>query len=73
MRNRRIALENEPICHWCHKAPSTEADHLIEVDSGGTDDLENLVAHAKNAMQPAEIVTSTPKEPPYNNTQEPNT
>ena len=30
MRNRRIALENEPICHWCRKAPSTEADHLLE-------------------------------------------
>ncbi len=47
MRNRRIALENEPICHWCRKAPSTEADHLIEVDRGGTDDLENLCGSCK--------------------------
>jgi hypothetical protein len=47
MRNRRIALENEPICHWCHKAPSTEADHLIEVDRGGTDDIENLCGSCK--------------------------
>jgi len=47
MRNRRIVLENEPICHWCHKAPSTEADHLIEVDRGGTDDLENLCGSCK--------------------------
>jgi hypothetical protein len=47
MRNRRIALENEPICHWCRKAPSTEADHLIEVDRGGTDDIENLCGSCK--------------------------
>jgi 5-methylcytosine-specific restriction endonuclease McrA len=47
MHNRRIVLENEPICHWCHKAPSTEADHLIEVDRGGTDDLENLCGSCK--------------------------
>ena len=47
MRNRRIVLENEPICHWCHKAPSTEADHLIEVDRGGTDELENLCGSCK--------------------------
>ena len=47
-RNRLIALENEPICHWCTKAPSTEADHLIEVDRGGTDDIENLCGSCKS-------------------------
>jgi phage terminase large subunit-like protein len=47
MRNRRIVLEHEPICHWCRKAPSTEADHLIEVDRGGTDDIENLCGSCK--------------------------
>jgi 5-methylcytosine-specific restriction endonuclease McrA len=46
-RNRRIVLENEPICHWCRKAPSTEADHLIESDRGGSDDLDNLVGSCK--------------------------
>ena len=46
-RNRLIALENEPICHWCHKAKSTEADHLIESDRGGTDELSNLVGSCK--------------------------
>ena len=47
MRNRAIILEHEPTCHWCHKAPATEADHLIEVDRGGTDDLDNLVGSCK--------------------------
>ena len=46
-RNRLIALENEPICHWCHKAKSTEADHLIETDRGGSDDVSNLVGSCK--------------------------
>lgn len=47
MRNRLIVLEHEPICHWCRKAKSTEADHLIETDRGGTDDLDNLVGSCK--------------------------
>ena len=47
MRNRLIVLEHEPVCHWCHKAKSTEADHLIETDRGGTDDLDNLVGSCK--------------------------
>lgn len=28
---RRLVLAEEPVCHWCHRAPSTEADHLIEI------------------------------------------
>lgn len=31
-RLRRQVLLEEPICHWCRKAPSTTADHLIEYD-----------------------------------------
>jgi 5-methylcytosine-specific restriction endonuclease McrA len=46
-RNRLIVLQHEPICHWCRKAPSTEADHLIESDRGGSDDLDNLVGSCK--------------------------
>jgi len=42
-RNRRIILEGDPLCHWCKKAPATEADHLIESDREGGDDLDNLV------------------------------
>ena len=45
--NRLTVLQHEPICHWCHKAPSVEADHLIETDRGGTDDLDNLVGSCK--------------------------
>ena len=29
---RKQVLEEEPVCHWCHRAPSTQADHLIELD-----------------------------------------
>ncbi|CAB4149651.1 HNHc domain containing protein [uncultured Caudovirales phage] len=47
MRNRLIVLEHEPVCHWCQKAKSTEADHLIETDRGGTDDIDNLVGSCK--------------------------
>jgi hypothetical protein len=33
---RRELLEGSPVCHWCKRNPATEADHLLEVDSGGT-------------------------------------
>ena len=33
---RAALLRDHPICHWCRKAPATEADHLIETDRGGT-------------------------------------
>ena len=33
---RRELLEGNPVCYWCKRAPATEADHLIEVDSGGS-------------------------------------
>lgn len=46
-RNRAIILQGDPLCHWCHRAPATEADHLLEHDSGGTDDLDNLVPSCK--------------------------
>ena len=32
---RAQVLQEEPICHWCKKAPSTQADHVIELDAGG--------------------------------------
>ena len=41
---RKQVLEEEPICHWCHRAPSTQADHLIELDNGGDPyNRDNLV------------------------------
>ncbi len=33
---RAELLAGDPICHWCRRAPATEADHLYEVDAGGT-------------------------------------
>ena len=42
-RNRKIVLEQEPICHWCRLRPSTTADHVRSVAKGGGHELENLV------------------------------
>jgi hypothetical protein len=36
-RRRAELLEGNPLCHWCKKAPATEADHLIEYDIVGDD------------------------------------
>ena len=46
-RNRAQLLKDQPLCHWCKQRPATEADHLIEHDRGGTDELDNLVPSCK--------------------------
>ncbi len=46
-RNRAAILKAQPLCHWCHTRPATEADHLIEVDRGGDHSLDNLVPSCK--------------------------
>jgi phage terminase large subunit-like protein len=40
--NRKQLLTGNPTCHWCG-GTATTADHLIEVDRGGTNQLDNLV------------------------------
>jgi 5-methylcytosine-specific restriction endonuclease McrA len=40
--NRKQLLAGNPTCHWCG-GTATTADHIIEVDRGGTNDLANLV------------------------------
>ena len=47
IRNRKALLADNPLCHWCGKAPATEADHLIESDREGDDTLDNLVPSCK--------------------------
>ena len=42
--NRRLLLEDEPLCHWCQLRPATSADHVLAVADGGTNDLDNMVA-----------------------------
>ena len=42
-RNKQILLAENPFCHWCNM-PATEADHLIEVDRGGDNSLDNMVS-----------------------------
>lgn len=41
-RNRTQLLRDNPTCMICGIAAATEADHIIEADAGGTNDLENL-------------------------------
>ena len=36
-RRRAEVLEGNPLCHWCKKAPATEADHLLPYDLVGDD------------------------------------
>lgn len=45
-RNRAALLASKPGCHWCG-APAETADHLIELDRGGDDSLDNLVPACK--------------------------
>ena len=40
-RNRLILLADKPPCYRCGK-PADTADHIIEVDRGGTNDMDNL-------------------------------
>jgi 5-methylcytosine-specific restriction endonuclease McrA len=32
---RRAVLARDPICTICHKAPSTEVDHVVPLSAGG--------------------------------------
>ena len=36
-KRRKELLRDQPLCHWCKRRPATEADHLIEVDAGGSE------------------------------------
>jgi hypothetical protein len=37
LKRRAELLQDNPLCHWCNKAPATEADHLIPYDLVGDD------------------------------------
>ena len=56
--NRKQILSGEPYCHWCKRAKASEADHLIEVDRGGSNDIDNLVpaCHKCNSRRGAEYL-----------------
>lgn len=41
-RNREIVLASGEPCHWCG-APASTADHLVPLEDGGSNALENLV------------------------------
>ncbi|CAB4176047.1 HNHc domain containing protein [uncultured Caudovirales phage] len=42
--NRLAILQGSPLCHWCGRNTATQADHLVELDAGGSDSIDNLVA-----------------------------
>jgi 5-methylcytosine-specific restriction endonuclease McrA len=56
LKRRTELLQGNPLCHWCNKAPATEADHLIPFAIVG-DDTE-LVASCKscNSRRGAEFI-----------------
>ena len=31
---RAQVIQDEPVCHWCRRAPSSQADHVTELDQG---------------------------------------
>ena len=45
--NRAKLLADNPLCHWCANALATEADHILESDRGGGNELSNLVPACK--------------------------
>ena len=46
-RNRKIVLEaSQYTCHYCN-APANEADHIIPVSFGGTNEVSNLLPACK--------------------------
>jgi 5-methylcytosine-specific restriction endonuclease McrA len=56
--NRKQILSGEPYCHWCKRAKAFTADHLVEVDRGGSNDIDNLVpaCHKCNSRRGAEYL-----------------
>lgn len=42
-QNRKLILQSKPTCVYCRTAEATTVDHIIEVDRGGTHQLDNLV------------------------------
>ena len=55
-RRRAELLEGNPLCHWCHKAPATEADHLIPFDIVGDDSPLVPACKSCNSRRGAEHV-----------------
>ena len=46
MRMREAVMIDEPLCRNClangRVTPTTEVDHIIAIENGGTDDRDNL-------------------------------
>jgi len=77
---RARVLQEEPTCHWCHSRPSTQADHVIEIDRAPelAYDRDNLVGSCrpcnskrgstyqakKNAARKQRVFGSTPPSTP---------
>jgi hypothetical protein len=46
-RNRKRLLADSPTCYVCNVNQATEADHVLEADAGGTNDISNLAPICK--------------------------
>lgn len=72
-KHRRIIAADEPPCHWCqghidyvahHLDPKAfQIDHVVPLDAGGPDTLDNLVASHRacnraKSNKPAATTTS---------------
>jgi len=61
---RKQVIEAMPICHWCQKAPSTQADHLIEVDRCDDPyDITLIVGSCASCNASRGPATSTARQP----------
>lgn len=70
-RHRKIIAQDQPPCHWCHEPIDYQAhhhnprafqiDHVVPLDRGGPDTLDNLVpAHrACNRAKSNKLVHAT--------------
>lgn len=52
---RLMVLARDPVCVICHRAASTDADHIVPRAEGGTDALGNLrgLCHACHSRRTA--------------------
>jgi 5-methylcytosine-specific restriction endonuclease McrA len=58
-KNRARLLADNPPCHWCGVNVATEADHVLSIVEGGSNNIENLVASCKscNARRGQQVKT----------------
>ncbi|MCK5609595.1 HNH endonuclease [Candidatus Pacearchaeota archaeon] len=51
MKLKRQVLCVDPVCVACRRRPSVEADHIIPICKGGTDEFDNLQGMCKECHE----------------------